>query len=1345
MPIELGYDTIAILDMTENTSNIIETVKSSGERDGDTIVNVPVVPVPQVVSSVPSETIDASYKYMAFTHSGGSENQTEYSLLFNTETECDILIVAGGGGGGKSGVSGDGGGGGAGGLIYLQNQTISSGSYTIKVGKGGDIQTILNDAGYSGYNSSFKDNIAIGGGGGGGQPDNDTRNGGNGYDGGSGGGGGTHSGGNGGKTGGTGTSSQGNDGGIGSSSNANSAGGGGSGSVGENGTSTSGGGGGTGTLINITGAYIAYAGGGGGGSEASNNPGSGMAGGGNGGGTDSDGSNALDNTGSGGGGSGGDGHGGAGGSGIVIIRYKVTDATMEPQPITYYTDVRIYPPVREITSASHNVLGQGYGNGLYEITESTSAGSDYAGFTLFNLTYDLFSGSASQYTSGVYSQNNHIVSDYKGDWVKIKLPYAINLTRYAFKQSKVSGDSIYAPGKYKIYGSTDGTNWDVIVHKDEKISYSNKYNNVVYDISDDYFEEDISVTTQYQYFALVVNELLGTGNTLKFDEWFIYGKEYISETNEYQILSFPFDHNTFEYLESDSTNLVTWYKFDDPNNIGLDSSGNNKTGVNFGSSINTSDYKIGSGSLQLSNTYFQIPNLQFTSETTISFWFRWDLTQVPSGGYNKIFDFYDSITGFRWCWQRYITQQYTYWFMGNGSSSTGNKVMSGHVLTNNQWYFFTLCVDIATGNLKIYKDATKIRDSNHPGFFSTNAVYDQALIGAHYTGNSGYMYGNVDDFRIYDKVLSESEIQDLYNRKMFTKYELTFDNPTECDILIVGGGGGGGGGSVSGSDGNGGGGGAGGLVFLPNFNLSSTYTIKVGKGGLGTTDLGINGTDSSIAKSDGTSVDGVDNFTGTGGGGGGDGRTSSQVSGPGNAGGSGGGGGGNSVTSGGVSTQNTYSGKGFGNIGGDSSSDYGDQPGGGGGAGGPGQSSVASSEPNEGGEGGIGLHKVTIDGVEYKFKDLFGTLNGEHILSASTIRDFGIAQDYHDKYYEPSTDTAQNPIPHVEEGVYFAGGGAGKASEDNYTYGGLGGGASAYIFSEIGFRKGIDGTGGGGTSGGKQANGTGRGQDSGTDGGSGIVIIRYKSQYNQVPFDAQWTYSATDTSVHHYGNVGIHTTASDTASLITKGDINITGTYFKNEQIVCDNPWYEMDSKDIYTMKNKVGIGVSEPQYTLHINGAAYANNGGVSGNGSTNWSTPSDRRIKENIVEASNEMCFENIKNINLYKFNYAKKFTKTRTKTQFGFVAQEVQKYYPKAVQEKEIQVKDGLTINNLLTVDVTQLNYTLYGAIKHYVNELDKIKSQLGIVDAVEEEPVADEIIEEEPVTEDTEEPVTNIDLV
>ena len=41
MPIELGYDTIAIHDMAENTSNIIETVKSSrGEMRFDVVASV---------------------------------------------------------------------------------------------------------------------------------------------------------------------------------------------------------------------------------------------------------------------------------------------------------------------------------------------------------------------------------------------------------------------------------------------------------------------------------------------------------------------------------------------------------------------------------------------------------------------------------------------------------------------------------------------------------------------------------------------------------------------------------------------------------------------------------------------------------------------------------------------------------------------------------------------------------------------------------------------------------------------------------------------------------------------------------------------------------------------------------------------------------------------------------------------------------------------------------------------------------------------------------------------------------------------------------------------------------
>jgi hypothetical protein len=180
MPIILNNKSITKINDTFPSPGVeIETFKTSSIRDGDTVVNVPVVPVPHVVSSVSSETIDANYKYMAFKHSGGSEDQTEYSVTFNADTECDILLVGGGGGGGnaESGSSTSGGGGGAGGLIFLQNLTIPADTYQIKVGKGADNINDSESRGNNGYNSSFSylETEAIGGGGGG-TRDVSTRN-----------------------------------------------------------------------------------------------------------------------------------------------------------------------------------------------------------------------------------------------------------------------------------------------------------------------------------------------------------------------------------------------------------------------------------------------------------------------------------------------------------------------------------------------------------------------------------------------------------------------------------------------------------------------------------------------------------------------------------------------------------------------------------------------------------------------------------------------------------------------------------------------------------------------------------------------------------------------------------------------------------------------------------------------------------------------------------------------------------------------------------------------------------------------------------------------------------------
>ena len=518
-----------------------------------------------------------------------------YNINFPQDTECDILVVAGGGGGGDT----DAGGGGAGGLIYETNK-ILNGTYKIIVGEGGLGSIVNSTSGHKGYNSMIVGNNinykSIGGGGGGSGYPSDVEP--NLSKGGPGGG----------SSGGLGSSDltrdvlnihidgQGYSGGIGDS---NIGGGGGGGAGGPGGSGTNGFGG-IGREINITGKDIYYAGGGGGGHL--DNLG-GLGGGGEGKGH-LHGLNATYYGGGGGGGGGTYGNGGNGYEGIVIIRYKtqllesvqgnssfvhIKNTDKKDNSLIYYdgnkydsvklnnfeitqdnelkvkgiynvpiiptsfsytidgavldpviTDTsfgKMYPPTRNITSASYTILGQEYGNGLYEISASTEYNNDHRVLNLFNLNTTGYAGLANQYLLGVYNQNNYIIENYKGDWIKIKLPYSIILTKYRFKQLNVALDR--SPGKYIIYGSNNDIDWEILVNKTEKITYNSFI-----------FEENVNINKKYQYFSVVVNELLGNVDILHLEEWYIYGKEeYVYENiidnTDYKYIEF--NHNKKQY------------------------------------------------------------------------------------------------------------------------------------------------------------------------------------------------------------------------------------------------------------------------------------------------------------------------------------------------------------------------------------------------------------------------------------------------------------------------------------------------------------------------------------------------------------------------------------------------------------------------------------------------------------------------------------------------------------------------------------------------------------------------------------------------------------------------------
>ena len=68
----------------------------------------------------------------------------------------------------------------------------------------------------------------------------------------------------------------------------------------------------------------------------------------------------------------------------------------------YYSDERMYPPTRDLTSASHTITGQAYGNGVYETDQSTYYQQDVG--TTYSY-WGAFSAFKSSDTTGYHGQS----------------------------------------------------------------------------------------------------------------------------------------------------------------------------------------------------------------------------------------------------------------------------------------------------------------------------------------------------------------------------------------------------------------------------------------------------------------------------------------------------------------------------------------------------------------------------------------------------------------------------------------------------------------------------------------------------------------------------------------------------------------------------------------------------------------------------------------------------------------------------------------------------------------------------------------------------------------------------
>jgi len=148
---------------------------------------------------------------------------------------------------------------------------------------------------------------------------------------------------------------------------------------------------------------------------------------------------------------------------------------------------------------------------------------------------------------------------------------------------------------------------------------------------------------------------------------------------------------------------------------------------------------------------------------------------------------------------------------------------------------------------------------------------------------------------------------------------------------------------------------------------------------------------------------------------------------------------------------------------------------------------------------------------------------------------------------------------------------------------------------------------------------------------------------------------------------------------------------------------------------------------------------------GGSTWQTGSDERYKENIIDADLDICYNNIKNLKLKRFNYKEEVFRdpASDNTKLGFIAQEVNEIFPKSVVstpfttwvnyggDSEILGSDGVTkikpgdrvqdvlagsvvVDDFKTMNEEQILRSMYGAFKKMQEKIESLEAKVKVLE-------------------------------
>ncbi len=133
------------------------------------------------------------------------------------------------------------------------------------------------------------------------------------------------------------------------------------------------------------------------------------------------------------------------------------------------------------------------------------------------------------------------------------------------------------------------------------------------------------------------------------------------------------------------------------------------------------------------------------------------------------------------------------------------------------------------------------------------------------------------------------------------------------------------------------------------------------------------------------------------------------------------------------------------------------------------------------------------------------------------------------------------------------------------------------------------------------------------------------------------------------------------------------------------------NGKIVIDRKGYVGMGVIQPTHILHVDGQIRSSMSTIA--------TASDRRLKKNIISVDEDESLNNILKLNVRDYEWKKNDKKQR-----GFIAQEVEKILPNAVQiVNDTSTAGSRNISDLRLLNLDPIIFDLVGSVQALQNQI------------------------------------------